>query len=576
MSIQTKTMTVKSDTSLAETTTTIRDTVTFDVSSMPNGITYKGLKAVLSFAEPIQWNRASTYDALTVVWDDASHGSYASKRRVPQNIELTNEFYWLRTADLDAQVEMYRQEVKEFDGRITANTQAIAAETARAESAERANSDAIAAETARAESAESANSDAIASAVKTQSDFSNTYGGGFKPYGNAHLGNIPGNTYPNGFDYKDGYYYVGFNNNGVGTINKYTLNDNREFVFEDACTIGDTELTHCNSITHYGNYLYVCGGGSSDNNRKIAVIDTTAFKYVNCVQLPLACDMVSAVAFNAPWAQNVPTLVGLTASGHHLRYLTLTNDGLNVDPTQPVFERETGFSQSYSQGMAYYYGRIFIIYSWNNSTGIPYPASSYIAVYDINADSNSPIVIPIDLGSIKPKTELEDLAIVNNDLVITDVTRNVYIIEGGAHIGEQTDVDFNYNHSLKCLFGGVPVSTKKSNGSFETITLNRFSKECKNRNIYVEIEFKFNVVGHHSTVIKMPLYSDCVYGRTFDIAAGLITTTFLVNYQSSTGSVTINTVTKDQAGKEIADAKYNCSDLHVNIPGYRYSMEYTL
>lgn len=125
MSIQTKTMTVKSDTSLAETTTTIRDTVTFDVSSMPNGITYRGLKAVLSFADPIQWNRASTYDALTVVWDDASHGSYASKRPVPSDIELTNEFYWLRTADLDAQVEIYRQEVRELDKRVTANSQAI-------------------------------------------------------------------------------------------------------------------------------------------------------------------------------------------------------------------------------------------------------------------------------------------------------------------------------------------------------------------------------------------------------------------------------------------------------------------
>lgn len=125
MAIQTKTMTVKSDTALAETKTTIRDTVTFDVSKMPNGITYKGLKAVLTFADPIQWNKASTYDSLTVVWDDATHASYASKRPVPQNIEVTNEFYWFRTADLDAQVEMYRAEVQEFDGRITANKQAI-------------------------------------------------------------------------------------------------------------------------------------------------------------------------------------------------------------------------------------------------------------------------------------------------------------------------------------------------------------------------------------------------------------------------------------------------------------------
>lgn len=136
MAIQTKTMVVKSDTAIAETETTIRDTVTFDTSKLPNGITYKGLKAVLSFADPVQWNKASTYDSLTVVWDDTTHASYASKRPVPQNIELTNEFYWHRTADLDAQVEMYRKEVMEFDGRITANTQAIATEVARAEGAE--------------------------------------------------------------------------------------------------------------------------------------------------------------------------------------------------------------------------------------------------------------------------------------------------------------------------------------------------------------------------------------------------------------------------------------------------------
>ena len=129
MSIQTKTMSVKSDTSIAETTTTIRDTVTFDVSDMPNGITYRGLKAVLSFADPIRWNGASTYDALTVVWDDATHASYASRRPVPRGIELANEFYWFRTADLDAQVEMYRQEVMGFDARIAANTANISENT---------------------------------------------------------------------------------------------------------------------------------------------------------------------------------------------------------------------------------------------------------------------------------------------------------------------------------------------------------------------------------------------------------------------------------------------------------------
>ena len=180
MSIQTKTMTVKSDTSLAETTTTIRDTVTFDVSKMPNGITYKGLKAVLSFADPIQWNKASSYDALTVVWDDATHASYASKRRVPQNIELNNEFYWLRTADLDAQVEMYRQEVMELNGRVIANTQAITSETARAENAENTLRENIAAETTRAVEAENS--------IKKRNYvlLGDSFGGGAHPTSNGY------------------------------------------------------------------------------------------------------------------------------------------------------------------------------------------------------------------------------------------------------------------------------------------------------------------------------------------------------------------------------------------------------
>ena len=193
MAIQTKTMVVKSDTALAETKTTIRDTVTFDTSKLPNGITYKGLKAVLSFADPIQWNKASTYDALTVVWDDATHGSYASKRPVPQNIELTNEFYWLRTADLDAQVEMYRQEVEmyhqevlQFDGRITANAQAIAAEKLRAENAERTKVTYV------ADVAEMKSKDLNVGEVVVTKSFDATYNRGGAVY---IIGNSPANEF---------------------------------------------------------------------------------------------------------------------------------------------------------------------------------------------------------------------------------------------------------------------------------------------------------------------------------------------------------------------------------------------
>lgn len=122
---QSKTMQVKTDVSIAETTTTVEDLVDFDINSMPNGITYTGLKAVLSFADPIQWNKKSTYDALTVVWDEASLKSYASKRPVPTGIELSNELYWFPMADGNAQIEMYRKEVSQYNDRISENTQSI-------------------------------------------------------------------------------------------------------------------------------------------------------------------------------------------------------------------------------------------------------------------------------------------------------------------------------------------------------------------------------------------------------------------------------------------------------------------
>lgn len=118
MTTQVKTMQVKSDVALAETTTRLTDMVTFDVSKLPNGITYKGLKAVLSFADPIEWNKASTYDSLTVVWDEATLASYASKRPVPAGIEITNDRYWLRMADGDAQIEIYRQEVDSYNRHV--------------------------------------------------------------------------------------------------------------------------------------------------------------------------------------------------------------------------------------------------------------------------------------------------------------------------------------------------------------------------------------------------------------------------------------------------------------------------
>lgn len=77
---------------------------------------YIGARYVPVFADPIEWDATSTYEALTVVTYQGN--SYTSRQAVPANIPITNTTYWAQTGNYNAQVEQYRQEVETFDGRI--------------------------------------------------------------------------------------------------------------------------------------------------------------------------------------------------------------------------------------------------------------------------------------------------------------------------------------------------------------------------------------------------------------------------------------------------------------------------
>ena len=67
-----------------------------------------------------EWNQEETYEGLSIVTNKGT--SYTSKKRVPVGIELLDEEYWVVTGNYNAQVENYRQEVKEFGNRISENT----------------------------------------------------------------------------------------------------------------------------------------------------------------------------------------------------------------------------------------------------------------------------------------------------------------------------------------------------------------------------------------------------------------------------------------------------------------------
>lgn len=93
---------------------------------------YVGARYIPLFADPLEWSNTRGYESLTVVTHEGN--SYTSRQSVPPGIDIGNTVYWVETGNYNAQIEAYRQEVLAYDGRITANANAIAAETQARES----------------------------------------------------------------------------------------------------------------------------------------------------------------------------------------------------------------------------------------------------------------------------------------------------------------------------------------------------------------------------------------------------------------------------------------------------------
>lgn len=83
-----------------------------------NGVReYVGMRYVPIFADPVEWDDTRTYESLTIVTYQGA--SYTSRRPVPAGIPITDGRYWVLTGNYNAQIELYRQEVRAFDWRIT-------------------------------------------------------------------------------------------------------------------------------------------------------------------------------------------------------------------------------------------------------------------------------------------------------------------------------------------------------------------------------------------------------------------------------------------------------------------------
>lgn len=81
------------------------------------GVTqYVGARYVPLFANPAQWTNDRQYEPLTIVLYQGN--SFTSMQYVPIGIDINNEEFWAQTGNYNAQVEQYRQEVKEYTKKI--------------------------------------------------------------------------------------------------------------------------------------------------------------------------------------------------------------------------------------------------------------------------------------------------------------------------------------------------------------------------------------------------------------------------------------------------------------------------
>jgi hypothetical protein len=79
---------------------------------------YIGARYVPKFAEPVEWNKALSYEAMTIV--TYLGNSFTSKKPVPAGIEIGDNEYWVNTGNYNAQVEEYRQSVIRLENNLSA------------------------------------------------------------------------------------------------------------------------------------------------------------------------------------------------------------------------------------------------------------------------------------------------------------------------------------------------------------------------------------------------------------------------------------------------------------------------
>lgn len=78
---------------------------------------YVGARYVPKFADPVEWNNALSYEALTIVTHLGN--SFTSKKPVPAGVDIGNGEYWVNTGNYNEQVAAYANQVAAYANDVT-------------------------------------------------------------------------------------------------------------------------------------------------------------------------------------------------------------------------------------------------------------------------------------------------------------------------------------------------------------------------------------------------------------------------------------------------------------------------
>lgn len=174
----------QTDNAVVQGTVTDRAMVIPDIP--PQGLMSIGPRVTPHFVKPSLWSALTTYHFFDAVHDAAGASYVAIKPEVPAGTELTDEEFWFKWSDPNAQLNELKEVVKLYNERISQNASAITEEVARAKAAEQA-------EEQRAKAAERAEEQraTAAEATKAPNDHASedtTYGiGDTVKYGHVKL-----------------------------------------------------------------------------------------------------------------------------------------------------------------------------------------------------------------------------------------------------------------------------------------------------------------------------------------------------------------------------------------------------